>query len=211
MINILIADGHPVVSSGLHLLLSKNPNFNIVGSLNSGIEIFDFVRNHNVDVLVSEVDLPELNGISAIRTLKKENKDINILMLSHQPEEIYALSTLKAGATGYLNKASDISTIEKAIRIVNNGEIFLSEKMRKHLPKKGSLKNRNRLFRRLSNREIEVLKLLSIGKKNKEIAEELDINEKTVSTYKTRMYKKLNVNNLIDLVHQVKHNDILLS
>lgn len=209
MVNILIVDGHPVVTSGLEVLLGKNQSFNIVGTLNSGAEIADFIKHTDVDVIITEVDLPGLNGISAVRALKKEYPNINVLMFSHQPEEIYALSTLKAGANGYLNKASELVKLEAAIRIVDSGEIYLSESMKRHVPK-GSHRNRNRFFRKLSNREVEVLKLLSIGRKNKQIAKELAINEKTVSTYKTRLYKKLNVTNLIDLMHQVKHHNILL-
>ena len=86
--------------------------------------------------------------------------------------------------------------------------IFLSEKMDKHLRYEDTRKSKSRMFKKLSTREVEVLKLLSIGRKNKEIAEELDINEKTVSTYKARLFKKLNVNNIVDLIHQAKHHNL---
>ena len=129
-------------------------------------------------------------------------------MFSHQPEEIYAISTLKAGASGYLNKEASVDMIEEAVRKVHSGEISLSEKMDKHLRYEDTRRSRSRMFKKLSTREVEVLKLLSIGRKNKEIAEELDINEKTVSTYKARLFKKLNVTNLIDLIHQAKHHNL---
>ena len=208
MIRILIVDSHPIIRTGLELFLSKKPDFKVIGKLSSGIEIFEFVRRNDVDVIISEVDLPELNGITALRAIKKENKDVNVLMFSHQPEEIYAISTLKAGASGYLSKNADVETIENAIRKIHSGEISLSEKMDKHLRYEDTKKSRSRLFKKLSTREVEVLKLLSIGRKNKEIAEELDINEKTVSTYKARLFKKLNVNNIVDLIHQAKHHNL---
>ncbi|NNE30879.1 MAG: response regulator transcription factor [Winogradskyella sp.] len=208
MINILIVDSHPIVRTGLELFLSSKPDLKIVGKLGSGIEIFEFVRRQNVDVIICEIDLPELNGITALRAIKKENKSVNVLMLSHQPEEIYAISTLKAGASGYLNKTADVETIEKAIRKINQGEVYLSEKMDKHLRYEDTRRSRSRMFKKLSTREVEVLKLLSIGRKNKEIAQELDINEKTVSTYKARLFKKLNVTNIVDLIHQAKHHNL---
>ncbi|MBT8324118.1 MAG: response regulator transcription factor [Winogradskyella sp.] len=208
MTKILIVDSHPIVRKGLESFLDAKPDFDVVGSLNSGIEIFDFVRHNKVDVIISEVDLPELNGITALRAVKKENKNINVLMFSHQPEEIYAISTLKAGASGYLNKTADLESIEKAVRKISSGEVSLSEKMDKHLRYEDTRKSRTRLFKRLSTREVEVLKLLSIGRKNKEIAEELSINEKTVSTYKARLFKKLNVTNIVDLINQAKHHDL---
>ncbi|WP_299130190.1 response regulator transcription factor [uncultured Winogradskyella sp.] len=208
MIRILVVDNHPIVRKGLELYLNKNVKFKVVGSLSSGIEIFEFVRRHKVDVIISEIDLPELNGITALRAIKKENKSINVLMFSHQPEEIYAISTLKAGASGYLNKDASVEAIEAAIEKIYNGDISLSDKMDKHLHYEDTRKSRSRLFKKLSTREVEVLKLLSIGRKNKEIAEELDINEKTVSTYKARLFKKLNVTNIIDLIHQAKHHNL---
>ncbi|QXP77740.1 MULTISPECIES: response regulator transcription factor [Winogradskyella] len=208
MINILIVDSHPIVRTGLELFLNNKPDLKVIGSLTSGIEIFEFVRRNNVDIIISEIDLPELNGITALRAIKKENKAVKVLMFSHQPEEIYAISTIKAGASGYLNKGVDIEEIEAAIRKINTGEISLSEKMDKHFRYEDTRKSRSRMFKKLSTREVEVLKLLSIGRKNKEIAEELDINEKTVSTYKSRLFKKLNVTNIVDLIHQAKHHNL---
>ena len=208
MVNILIVDSHPIVRTGLDLFLSSKADFKVVGKLNSGIEIFEFIRRNDVDVIISEIDLPELNGITALRAIKKENKEIRVLIFSHQPEEIYAVSTIKAGASGYLTKSASTEDIEMAVRKVYGGEISLSEKMDKHLRYEDTRKSRSRLFKKLSTREVEVLKLLSIGRKNKEIAEELDINEKTVSTYKARLFKKLNVNNIVDLIHQAKHHNL---
>lgn len=208
MIHILIVDNHPIVRTGLELFLNSKPDFKVVGKLSSGIEIFEFVRRHKVDIIISEIDLPELNGITALRAIKKENNTVNVLMFSQQPEEIYAISTLKAGASGYLNKTVDTQTIETAIRKIHSGEVYLSEKMDKHYRYEDTRKSRSRLFKKLSTREVEVLKLLSIGRKNKEIALELDINEKTVSTYKARLFKKLNVTNIVDLIHQAKHHNL---
>ncbi|WP_179375008.1 response regulator [Winogradskyella wichelsiae] len=208
MINILIVDSHPIVRTGLELFLTNKPDLKVIGSLGSGIEIFEFVRRHKVDVIISEIDLPELNGITALRAIKKENKSVQVLMFSHQPEEIYAISTIKAGASGYLNKGASMEEIETAIRRISNGETSLSEKMDKHFRYEDTRKSRSRMFKKLSTREVEVLKLLSIGRKNKEIAQELDINEKTVSTYKARLFKKLNVKNIVDLIHQAKHHNL---
>lgn len=208
MVHILVVDSHPIVRKGLEHVLNSHPDYEVIGSLKSGIEIFDFVRRHKVHLIISEIDLPELNGITALRAIKKENKDINVIMFSHQPEEIYAISTIKAGASGYVNKTADIELLQKAIQTVLEGKIYLSEKMDKHYRYEDTRKSRTRLFKKLSTREVEVLKLLSIGKKNKEVAKELDINEKTVSTYKARLFKKLNVTNVVDLIHQAEHHDL---
>ncbi|RNC87672.1 MAG: DNA-binding response regulator [Winogradskyella sp.] len=208
MAKILLVDSHPVVREGLKHTLTNHTEYEVIGSLSSGVEIFEFIRENDVDIIVSEIDLPELNGITALRAIKKEHKSIRILMFSHQPEEIYAISTLKAGASGYLSKNAGTDKIIDALDSIRQGKVYLSEKMDKHHRYTDTAKSKARLFKKLSTREVEVLKLLSIGKKNKHIAEELDINEKTVSTYKARLFKKLNVDNIVDLLHQAKHHDL---
>jgi len=208
MIKVLVVDSHPIVRTGLELLFQTNADIEVVGGISSGIEIFEFVRRHAVDVIISEIDLPELNGITALRAIKKEHNYIKVLMLSHQPEEIYAISTIKAGASGYIHKSASIDVIKKAIKIAYGGGIYLSHDMEKHMKFEDTKNVKSKMFKKLSTREVEVLRLLSIGKKNKEIAEELDINEKTVSTYKARLFRKLNVTNLVDLIHQAKHKEL---
>ena len=205
MINVLVVDYHPIVREGITLLFEKDPDIEVVGTVATGIEIFEFIRRYPIDVIISEIDLPELNGITALRAIKKENTELKVIMFSHQPEEIYAISTIKAGASGYLSKTADTATLKAAILKVYSGEIYLSEVMAKHLNYDDTRNKKSKLYKRLSTREVEVLKLLSSGKKNKEIALELDINEKTVSTYKARLFKKLNVSNLVDLIHQAEH------
>ena len=208
MTKVLLVDSHPIVRKGLKHILANYTEYKVVGSLNSSIKIFEFIRENDVDIIVSEIDMPELNGITALRAIKKGHKSIKVLMFSHQPEEIYAISTLKAGASGYLSKNASADKIIEALDTIRQGKVYLSKKMDKHQRYTDTAKSKVDLFKKLSTREAEVLKLLSIGKKNKQIAEELVINEKTVSTYKLRLFKKLNVDNIVDLLHQAKHNSL---
>ena len=207
-LKVLLVDNHPIVREGLKSILKRRTNLSIVGELSNGLEIFDFLKSHSVDLIISEIDLPELNGLTAIRAVKKEYKNINVLILTHQPEEIYAISAFKAGASGYVSKKDDVNTLFDAINLISKGKQYLSNKTDKYIRYTDTSKSKTRLFKRLSTREVEVLKLLSVGKKNKSIAKELSINEKTVSTYKSRLFKKLNVTNIVDLVHQAKHHDL---
>ena len=150
-----------------------------------------------------ELDLPQINGINAIRRIKQEYPEVKTLIFSSHPEEMYALSAIKAGASGYISKHTDNETLEKAIYQVARGGIYLNrsitEKLNSGISRGKSLITK---FKKLSTRESEVLNLLSSGKRNKDIAEALDINEKTVSTYKTRLLKKLKVDNVADLITQ---------
>ena len=201
MNNILIADPHPITELGLEALMKNEPDYKIIGKVSTGNELFKFLRKSIPDVLVMEIDLPQINGITALRTIKAEYPTTKIFIFSSHSEEMYALSAIKAGASAYLAKSSKPAVILQAIKQVARGGIFLNEKITEKLntPSKNQLVSR---YQKLSTREMEVLNLLSNGKRNKDIAEALNINEKTVSTYKTRLLKKLKIDNLADLINQ---------
>ncbi len=204
MIKLLVVDNHPIVRKGLELLFVTSPQIQVVGAVNNGEAIFEFLRQNPVDIILSEIDLPKLNGITALRRLRKEFPKVKTIMFSAQPEEIYAINTIKSGADGYLMKTVDIMTIKEAILKVHDGSVFLSDKISEQMSTKKRSSRSGSYYKKLSTREIEVLKLLASGRKNKEIALELNINEKTVSTYKARLMKKLNVGNIVDLISRAK-------
>lgn len=208
MIKVLIVDNHPIVKKGLYALFETSPEIQIVADVNDGKELFDYVSKHPVDIILTEMDLPGLNGITALRTLKKEFSDAKVIIFSSQPEEVYAVTTIKSGASGYLSKTVDIDTIKEAILKVYNGGIYITNQLAQRLAFDETGKRPGRLYKKLSTREVEVLKLLTAGRKNKEVAQELEINEKTVSTYKARLMKKLNVTNIVDLINQAKHLEL---
>ncbi|WP_203257461.1 response regulator [Hyunsoonleella ulvae] len=208
MIKLLIADPHPIIRKGLEHLFSASSDVEIVGSVDNGEAVLEFLKKEPVDVLLSEIDLPKLNGLTVLRHLKSDFPDIKALMLSAQPENVYGFNSIKAGAAGYISKNENVITINEAVTKVYNGGIHLSNELTQELAF-GTRTNKNgRFFKKLSTRETEVLKLLAIGKKNKEVSKELNINEKTVSTYKARLMKKLKVDNLVDLVNQAKFLDL---
>ncbi|WP_299888876.1 response regulator transcription factor [uncultured Lacinutrix sp.] len=209
MVKLLVVDPHPIVSKGLELIFDTTRDISFIGTLSDGEAIFDFIKQTTVDVILCEIDLPKLNGITALRRIKKEFPEIKVVIYSAQPEEVYALNTIKLGASGYISKTTDIITVKDAIMKAYNGGTYLSESMVARVTKnrKGSSTGGS-FHKKLSTREIEVLKLLSSGRRNKEIAKELAINEKTVSTYRARLMKKLNVTNLVDLVSQANQLEL---
>jgi len=205
MIKLLIADNHPITRKGLEMLFSASSNIEIVGSLQDGNDILDFIQKNEVDIILTEANFPKLNGLTLLRYLKHDFPKIKTIIFSSEPEEVYALNAIKAGAAGFIHKSVNVITINDAILKVNDGEIYLNDQLAKQISLgKNANKENKTYYKKLSTREAEVLKLLTIGRKNKEISKELDINEKTVSTYKARLMRKLKVNNLIDLVNQAK-------
>lgn len=208
MVKLLVVDPYPIVSKGLELVFETTRDISFVGTLSDGEAIFDFLKHNKVDVILCEIDLPKLNGITALRKIRKEHPEVKVIIFSAQPEEVYALNAIKLGAAGYLSKTTDIITIKDAIIKAYMGSTYLSEAMTIRLTQSKKNNSGTTFFKKLSNREIEVLKLLTSGKRNKEIAQELAINEKTVSTYRARLMKKLNVTNIVDLVNQAKQLEL---
>ena len=168
-------------------------------------------QNTQTDVLLLDIEMPKENGLVVLRRVKNEFPSIRVLVLSMHPEEIYAVNCLKSGAMGYIGKNAPVEEILAAIRKVNDGGIYISEKLSERMAyqrRSGANAAQRRLYKRLSIREIEVLKLLTSGKKNKQVAEELGINEKTVSTYKARLLRKLNVSNMVELINHSKNMEL---
>ncbi|MCH4553152.1 MULTISPECIES: response regulator [Aestuariibaculum] len=209
MVKVLIADNHPITRKGLEVLFSASSNIKIVGSVDNGEAAMEFIKNNPVDILLTEADLPKLNGLTILRYLKKDYPDVKTIIFSGEPEEVYAINAIKAGANGYLHKSVNVITINEAILKVAEGGIYLSNELTQQLAFGSRANKSGTFYKKLSTREAEVLKLLTIGKKNKEISKELDINEKTVSTYKARLMRKLKVTNLVDLVNQAKLKESL--
>ncbi|EIJ39016.1 response regulator transcription factor [Galbibacter orientalis] len=204
MIKVLVADNHPIVRIGLETALNNNGITEVIGSVSTTTELFNALSTKNPDVILLEMDIPEVNGITALRRLKKDQSDIKVLIYSTQAEDVYALSTLRAGASGYVSKTASLDTLIDAIKRVANGGMFITNELAQRLAFDESTNKPRKLFRKLSTREIEVLKLLASGRRNKQVAEELGLNEKTVSTYKARLMKKLNVDNMVDMLQQAK-------
>lgn len=203
MTKVLIADHHPITRMGISSLLEKEGVYEVVGKVTNGKDLFKTLKSKNPDVVILEIDLPDINGITSLRTIKAQNPGTKILILSCHPEEMYALNAIKAGAAAYLSKTASTDILREAVHQVARGGIYLNKEISDKI-NSGTTRSNNLVsrYKKLSTREIEVLNLLSTGKRNKDIAEALDINEKTVSTYKTRLLKKLRVDNLADLINQ---------
>jgi two-component system, NarL family, invasion response regulator UvrY len=204
MINVLIADNHPIVRMGIRQVLNTSSDVNVLDDVATTTELFEKLKSISPDVVILEMDIPEINGIATLRKLKQEFPDIKVLIYSGQSEDVYALSTIRAGAFGYLSKSAELDYIISAVKKVSSGSMFITNELAQRLAFDEGTQKPRRFFRKLSTREVEVLKMLASGKRNKEVAQGLNLNEKTVSTYKARLMKKLNVDNLVDLLQQAK-------
>jgi len=209
MIRICLADNHPIVHYGIKSYFKDNSEMHIVGQVENYNALEELLSKKTVDIIVLDLDLEGLSSINLVKGLVKEYPGSKIVIFTNLSEQIYAPNALKAGVSAYVHKTAKLDALASAIIRVTAGAIVFSDTVKRNLALIGKRNKSERLYRKLSTREIEVLRYLSDGKKNKEIAQILDLNEKTVSTYKLRLLTKLNVTNLVDLVNKAKTLDIV--
>ncbi|MDB2314134.1 response regulator transcription factor [Flavobacteriaceae bacterium] len=209
MINLLIIDPQPVVRCGFKTILSDFDFLNVVYAAEDVDEALAYINSNAVDVLISEMSFSDISPVKLIKKVKQLNPEIEVIFFTTQDQLIYSVPLLRAGATGFLSKNIKASVMADAIHKIKSYKLHITNNYNNELKLDLDIdKPRNR-FGTLSSREIEVLKYLTDGKRNIEIAERLNINQKTVNTYKNRMMHKLNVNNMFDLYLQAKNMDLV--
>mgnify|MGYP003451942823 FL=1 len=209
MIKVCIADNYPVVHFGVKSYFKDNADISIVANVGNFAMVQDILQTKDIDVLVVDLDLEGLSSIFAVKAILKNFPKTKIIIYSGLSEQIYAPNAIKAGVSGFVHKSEKLETLGVSIIKVQQGKIIMNETVKKNLAMIAKQSKSERLYRKLSNREVEVLRYLSGGKKNHEIAEILNLNEKTISTYKLRLLTKLNVTNLVDLVEKAKKLEIV--
>ncbi|MEL1246515.1 response regulator transcription factor [Flavobacterium helocola] len=209
MIKICIADSLPVVSQGLQSYFQGNSRMEVVASAKNLESLLNVLNNKRYDILLLDVELEGLSSIRDIKSLLKDFPETKIVLFTNVSEQMYAPTAIKAGVSAYVSKRSDLKELEATIAKVSEGKVVFSETVKKSIEMLSKGKKSERLFKKLSTREIEVLRYLNDGKKNKEVAQILGLDEKTISTYKLRLLAKLNVTNLVDLLKKAKDLDVI--
>lgn len=209
MIRILIADDHTILRDGLKQILSECRDMVVAGEADNGLDALKKVREEEWDVVVLDMSMPGKSGIELVKQIKSEKPKLPILILSMHKEDLYAVRTLKAGASGYLCKDSASAQLVSAIRKVANGGIFISPEVAEKLAYGLRPMSDAPPHTLLSDREYQVFMMLVQGKGLTEIADELNLSVKTVSTHKTRIQEKMNADNLSVLIKYAIKHDLL--
>ena len=209
MIKVCIADNYPVVHFGVKSYFKDNAEISLVANVGNFLMVRDILQTKEIDVLILDLELEGLASIFEVKALLKNFPKTKIIIFSGLSEQIYAPNAIKAGVSGFVHKSEKLETLGQSIIKVHQGKIIMNETVKKNLALIAKQSKSERLYRKLSNREVEVLRYLSDGKKNHEIADILKLNEKTISTYKLRLLTKLNVTNLGDLVNKAKTLEIV--
>lgn len=209
MIKVCVADNYPVTHFGVKSYFKDHDDISIVANVGNLMMVRDMLHTKDIDVLVLDLELEGLASIFEVKNILKNFTKTKIIIYSGLSEQIYAPNAIKAGVSGFISKKEKLETLGQAIIKVHQGKIIINETVKKNMALIAKQSKSERLYRKLSNREVEVLRYLSGGKKNNEIAEVLGLNEKTISTYKLRLLQKLNVTNLVDLVNKAKTLEIV--
>jgi len=203
MTEVLIADDHAVVRSGLRQFLASTDDLKIVAEACTGKEALDKIEASRCDVLLLDINLPDLNGLEVLKRAKYARPDLPVLVFSMFSEDEFAMHALNAGASGYLNKDSPPAQILLALRTVASGARYVSPALADKLLS-GTLPTGKSLpHQSLSEREREVMLALTRGIALTKIADQLNLSVKTVSTYRTRVLEKLKLNSNAKLIRYV--------
>jgi len=201
MTRILVADDHTIVRRGLKQILSEESDLEVTAEATTGQQTLECVAGEVFDVVVLDISMPGRSGLDTLIDLKRDHPDLPVLVLSMHPEEQYAVRALKFGASGYLTKESAADKLVEAIRTVAIGHKYITSEIAERLTMELGHDRERPIHEVLSNREFEVMLELSSGKTVKQIADQLCLSVKTISTYRTRVLEKLNMRTTAELTH----------
>lgn len=201
MIRVLIADDHAVVRAGVRQILSEHPDIRLVGEASTGQEALDKVRRGGCDVLILDLTMPGMSGLDVLKQIRGEYPRLPVLVLTMHPEDQYAVRTVKAGASGYLTKKSVPDQLVRAIRRVVAGHKYITPEVADRLVEEVKHDAGEPPHAALSDREFQILLLIAGGRTVSEIARDINLSVKTVSTYRSRILEKMGMKTNAELTH----------
>jgi DNA-binding NarL/FixJ family response regulator len=208
-IRILIADDHEIVRAGFAQFIADQGDMKVTGEASTGDEVIALIRRDQFDVVLLDISMPHKNGIDCLRIIRQINPTLPVLMLSGYPEEHYAVNLLRSGASGYISKNAPPEELMRAIRVVARGKRYLSETAADLVSAELAHPTDKKLHETLSEREFQIFRKLAAGQSPTEIAEELHLSVKTVSTYRARVLEKMHLKTNADLTYYAIKNSLL--
>lgn len=200
MIRIIIADDHSVVRRGIKEILADEPDMEVAAEACTAQELLDVIPKHPCDAIILDIGLPGRSGLQVLEQLKQGHSPIPVLIHTMHPEEQFAIRALRAGAAGYLTKDSAPNELVTALRKIVTGRKYVGAALAEQLAANMDIKHAGPLHETLSDREFEVFRCLATGRTVSEIAEQLALSVKTISTYRTRILEKLRLKHNADIM-----------
>lgn len=209
MIKVLIADDHVIVRRGLKQILAEVSDMEVAGEAGTGNETYENIRSGGWNILLLDISMPGKNALELLKLAKQQSPRLPVLILSMYPEDQYAVRMLRAGADGYLTKESAPDQLIEAIRKVALGGKYISPTLAEKLVAELDADREKPLHMMLSDREFQVFRAIAAGQSVSEIAIELSLSVKTVSTYRARVMEKLGVKKNAEIIHYALRNQLL--
>lgn len=209
MIRILIADDHAIVRAGLKQILADIPDMMVSGEAGTGQEVLDSLLAGAWDVLLLDISMPGRNGLEVLKLVRQQTPSLPVLILSIYPEDQYAVRMLRAGASGYLTKESAPDQLVAAIRKVAQGGRYISPSLAEKLAAELDASREKPRHATLSDREFQIFRAIAMGKTASEIAAELSLSVKTISTYRARVMEKMAMTKNAEIIHYALKNQLL--
>ncbi|MCK9311237.1 MAG: response regulator transcription factor [Bacteroidales bacterium] len=206
---VLIADDHAIVREGVKQIVKTLPEVSLIEEATDGNDAFSKICNTEYDLVILDISMPGMSGLDILQRIKDRNIQTHLLIFSFYPQEQYAIRAFKLGASGYLSKDSAFDELAKAIRKIAAGEKYVSAALAEKLIFQDSSMDGRLPHEQLSEREFQVMILLSKGKSVMEIANEIFISDKTVSTYRMRIMEKMNLKKNADLTMYAVRNKLI--
>lgn len=213
-IKVILVDDHQLIRMGIKALLNSESDIEVIGEVNSAKDVFQTIDKKKPDLILMDISLDDGDGILLTKDITKKYKDVKVIMLSMHVKEDFIQRSLKAGAAGYILKDSPKEELIKAIKeVARGGKYFASEvsqlMVSSYVTKAGDFTDKKRKTSGLTNREIEIIRLLSDGLSNQKIAELLGISHRTVDTHRTNIMQKVKVKNVAELVKYAIVNKLI--
>lgn len=207
--NILIADDHELVRGGLARIVAEEFSSATIHEASNGMQAEKLARTKKWDLIIMDMSMPEKTGLDVLKQLRSESSKIPILILSIHPENQYALRILKAGGNGYITKDCPRADFINAVRTILSGKKYISPEVAEKLASMLDTDSSKEQHELISDRELQVLKLIASGKAVSEIADELSLSVATISTYRHRLLEKMNLKNNAELTHYAITNGLV--
>jgi two-component system invasion response regulator UvrY len=208
-IKILIADDHPIVREGYKKILSDTPDMVVADEAENGQEVLNYIRKKDYDLILLDISMPGRSGLEILKELKSETPKLPVLILSIYPEEQYAVRAFRAGASGYLTKASAPHELINAIRRISQGGRYVSSALAEKLTYYLDSDAERPLHESLSDREYQVMLMIASGKTVSEIADEICLSVKTISTYRSHILEKMRMKNNAEITLYAVRNKLV--
>lgn len=211
MINVLLVDDHELVRTGIRKILDEVKGFKVIGEVETGEEAVLFCRKSEPDVVLMDMNMPGIGGLEATKKILRYSPDIKIIVLTVHSEDPFPTKVMQIGAAGYLTKSAGPDEMINAIRSVNSGQRYITPEIAQQMALNQFKSADENPFNSLSERELQIMLMITRGERVPDISEQLSLSTKTINSYRYRMFEKLNVGNDVELTHLAIRHGMLNS